>query len=164
MGRGQEDAMSMTCGVGSSRRFTFEEEEALRRDESTNDIVRRGGYKTKRLAGDFGAVPKESRSPAFKMTEALLADKKGRMQLQLNADRGLNAARDLVRSGMTAEAFLRSNPKVADAYMKDAAFHEGFDAYLQTKANAPSSELKQLDRALDERDGWYCQSAIPVRV
>jgi hypothetical protein len=76
----------------------------------------------------------------------------------------MNAARDLTRSGMSAAAFLEANPKIKDAYLEDAAFHEGFDAYLDAKAKLPAAEVKRLEGALDERDGWYAQSQIAVRV
>ena len=92
-----------------------------------------------------------------------MRDKKGLATLQLHADRGMNAARDLLRSGMTVEAFLSVNPRVAESYAKDAAFREGFDAYLHAKANLPAGEMKEVDRKLDERDGWYAQSQISFR-
>ena len=109
-------------------------------------------------------MAKDTSSPAFKMTEALLQDKKGLATLQLHADRGMNAARDLTRSGMTDAAFLSANPKVAESYKKDAAFREGFDAYLHAKATLPSGQLKAFEQKLEERDGWYARSQISFRV
>lgn len=122
-----------------------------------------GSYKAARFDGEYKHVAKAPGSPAFKMTEALMADKKGLATLQLHADRGMNAARDLLRSGMTVEAFLAANPRVAERYAKDAAFREGFDAYLHAKAKLSPGEMKEVDRKLDERDGWYAQSQISFR-
>jgi hypothetical protein len=122
------------------------------------------GYKGARLNGDYTHVPKEAGSTAFKMTEALASDKKGIATLQLHADRGMNAARDLARSGMTREAFLKANPRAAEAYNNDAAFREGFDAYDWAAKNLPPSERQELDAKLDERDGWYAQSLVSFRV
>ena len=121
-------------------------------------------YKASRLDGEYKHVAKGTSSPAFKMTEALLQDRKGLATLQLHADRGMNAARDLARSGMTVAAFLAANPKVAESYEKDAAFREGFDAYLHAKATLPSAQLKAFEQKLDERDGWYARSQISFRV
>jgi hypothetical protein len=121
-------------------------------------------YKQKRLDGDFAAVPKEFRSRLEQATAALTQDPKGRAVLQLHADRGMNAARDLQRSGMSPEAFLKGNPRVAEQYREDAAFHEGFDAYLHVKANGSAAERKALDAKLEERDGWYAQSHVQYRV
>jgi hypothetical protein len=121
-------------------------------------------YKAHRFEGEYKHVARGTGSPAFKMAEALCQDKKGLATLQLHADRGIHAARDLVRSGMTVEAFFSVNPKIAEAYKKDAAFREGFDAYLWAKANLPRHELQRLDAKLEERDGWYAQAQVSVRV
>ena len=121
-------------------------------------------YKAARLDGEYKHVAKETSSPAFKMTEAICRDKKGLATLQLHADRGMNAARDLSCSGMTKEAFLEANPKVAESYKNDAAFREGFDAYLHAKAHLPPGKMKELENKLNERDGWYAQSQVSFRV
>ncbi len=120
-------------------------------------------YRAKRF-GDFKHVPRENGTVAFRMTEALRSDKQGLATLQLHADRGMHAARDLMNSKMSVEAFLKANPKVAEAYAKDAAFREGFDAYLHAKANMPSAEFQKFEAKLNERDGWYAQSQIAIRV
>lgn len=75
----------------------------------------------------------------------------------------MNAARDLCRSGMDVESFLKATPRAAESYKNDAAFREGFDAYLFAKAKLPSAESRELDARLDERDGWYAQSRIDFR-
>ncbi len=145
-----------------------EQSAAIRREQAHVAVVAvldlPATYKAQRLDKDLASVPKGTQSIAFKLTEGLMADPKGIAQLQLNCDRGMNAARDLTRSGMSVEAFLKANPKIAEAYMKDAAFHEGFDAYLHARANLPTGAAKELDRRLDERDGWYAQSQISIRV
>ena len=115
-------------------------------------------YKAKRLDADYKSVPREENSPATKMTEALLKDPRGLAVLQLHCDQGVNAARDLLASHKDVATFLNENPKVADAYVKDAAFHEGFDAYLSTK------DRKGVDQQLESRDGWYAQSHVSIRV
>lgn len=124
------------------------------------------GYKAARLDGDYKHVTKESGSPAFKMTEGLLANanKKDLATLQLHADRGMNAARDLARSGVSQEAFLKANPRVAAQYARDPAFREGFDAYRYAKEHLPAGDLKAVDAKLNERDGWYAQSHVSFRV
>jgi hypothetical protein len=121
-------------------------------------------YKEARLEGDYKHVAKGPNGSAFRATERLMEDKKGLATLQLHADRGMNAARDLARSGMSVEVFLATNPKVAESYKNDAAFHEGFDAYRHAKAKLPPDQMKSFENKLDERDGWYAQSQIQFRV
>lgn len=121
-------------------------------------------YKQKRMDGDFGGIPKEFRGRLETATNALMNDPKGRAVLQLHADRGMNAARDLQLSHRSPEAFFKANPKVAEQYRFDAAFHEGFDAYLHVKANGSAAERQEVDDKLRERDGWYAQSHVQYRV
>ncbi len=121
-------------------------------------------YKAARLDGEYRHVAKGANSPAMNIMSSLSADKKGMATLQLHADRGMNAARDLSRSGMTAEAFLKANPKIAESCRQDAAFREGFGAYTHAKAHLPADELRAFERKLDERDGWYAQSQVSFRV
>lgn len=120
-------------------------------------------YKTERKAKDYPDVPTGANSVAFKMSEKLAADAPGRAALQLQCDRGIHAAKDLRASGMTVEKFLEANPKVAETYAKDAAFHEGFNAYLF--ACAQGGAMKQeMDNGLAKRDGWHAQTHVSVRV
>jgi hypothetical protein len=121
-------------------------------------------YKAARFDGDYRKVSKEPGSQSFKMTEGLRADAKGLAVLQLHADRGMNAARDLSRAGMDTASFFRANPRAAESYAKDAAFREGFDAYRHTRATQSPEVTRALDRKLDERDGWYAQSHVTFRV
>jgi hypothetical protein len=170
--------MPIALAVGSLGAGTYEwveaqakgkeQSAALGRDQAHVALVGAldlpAGYKQQRLEKDFGSIERSNQSAAFKLTERLMADKPGLTTLQLHCDRGMNAARDMARSGMKAEAFLQANPKVADAYAKDAAFHEGFDAYLHTKASAPAADVRAMDQKLDERDGWYSQSQLAIKV
>ncbi len=121
-------------------------------------------YKTKRLEGDFAHVSKGPNTPSGKMTQGVMNQKGDLATLQLHADRGMNAARDLSRSGAKVEAFLAANPKIAETYRKDPAFREGFDAYLHTKATQPAAAVANMDAKLNERDGWYAQSHVQFRV
>lgn len=121
-------------------------------------------YKTKRFEKDFAHVSREPNSAAFKMSEKVGADPKGRALLQLHADRGIHAAKDMLLSKTTVEAFLKANPKVAEQYQKDAAFREGFDAYLFTKANGTAQEIGKMEAGLIQRDGWYAADNVSIRV
>lgn len=114
-------------------------------------------YQKQRLE-DFKGLPQDSRSPSTMAAWSLKSKPSDCAVLQMHCDRGMHAARDLMASHKDVATFLEENPKVADAYVKDAAFHEGFDAYLSTK------NRKALDTKLAERDGWYAQSHINVRV
>jgi hypothetical protein len=123
-----------------------------------------GCYKTKRFEKDFAHVSREANSEAFKMTEKVAADPKGCALLQLHADRGMHAAKDLMLSKASVESFLKSNPKVAEQYQKDAAFREGFDAYLFTKANGSAQDIGTMEAGLVKRDGWYGADHVSIRV
>ncbi len=156
-----------TYALGEAHVNADEQARALAKDNAHVALIGAldlpGSYKASRLDGEYKHVAKQPGSPAFRMTEAIMQDKKGLATLQLHADRGMNAARDLLLSGMTVETFLAANPKVAESYKKDAAFREGFDAYLHAKANRPPAEMREVDRKLDERDGWYAQSQVSFR-
>lgn len=123
-----------------------------------------GCYKTKRFEKDFAHVSRGANSEAFKMTEKVVADPKGRALLQLHADRGMHGAKDLMLSGTTVDKFLNANPKVAEQYQKDAAFREGFDAYLFTKASGSPQEITKMEQGLVQRDGWYAADNVSIRV
>jgi hypothetical protein len=121
-------------------------------------------YQAHRLDVDFHAVPRGAHSPCFEMTEAIDADPKAREKLQLHCDRGMNAAREAVRCGMTKESYLAAHPKDAVAYGKDVAFHEGFDGmYEEKKSGFHRDDLKELEQRLDARNGWYGQAHVQVR-
>lgn len=123
------------------------------------------GYKTSQFEGKYAHVGRGVHDPASSMTASLQNDPKGLAVLQLHCDRGMNAARDAIaaaKNGVTMQAFLAQNPRVADALAKDPAFAEGFSAYLST-ASDPAGKA-ELDRKLNERDGWYAQSSVQFRV
>lgn len=156
----------------------YEHLEAMKNGEEQNGAVIRenmhvavlgtldlpAGYKVERNAQNFPDVPTGANSVAFRMTQSLASDAPGRAALQLQCDRGIHAAKDLRASGMTAEAFLKANPKVAETYAKDAAFHEGFNAYLFACAQEGGAMKKEMDDGLAKRDGWHAQAQVSVRV
>src|SRR5262249_28068639 len=81
--------------------------------------------------------------------------------LQLHVDRGMMAAREFLGARQSKEAFLKAHPSVADAYAKDAAFHDGFDALVWAKEKSPA-EFADAQKRLDERNAWYSQSNVRV--
>ena len=121
-------------------------------------------YASKRLGSDFKHVGKEAGSPAFRMTETIKADARGRALLQLHADRGMNAARDCAESGQSREAFSKLNPAVERACVEDAAFREGFEGYLWVHRHGSREEKAQVDRDLLARDAWYAADHVAIRM
>lgn len=113
-------------------------------------------YKAVRIQVDFAGVSRGFGSTAFKMTEAIAADRKAMTVLQLHADQGMRAARDVLQSGGDPARF-------AGRCASDAAFKEGFDAYRFVAQNARPDERKTLDAQLDTRDGWYAQAQVQMR-
>jgi len=146
-----------------------DEQKAALTKEALNAAVVSGldlpaAYQEHRMNVDFHAVPRGHGSPSFKMAEALRADPKAMEKLQLHCDRGMNAAREAVRCGMTKEGYLAANPKDAAAYASDVAFHEGFDGmYEQKKSGFHVADVKELEARLDARNGWYAQAHVQVR-
>lgn len=120
-------------------------------------------YAKARLEGPYKNVAKGFQSRALKMAEQLMADPKGLATLRMHADRGMAAAEKLMHSHLPAEAFFKANPKIAHDFVKDAAFREGFNAFLYTKANGSAAEIKAMTEGLETRDGWYAASSIHVR-
>jgi hypothetical protein len=121
------------------------------------------GFKAERF-GRYPEVDRGDNGAAAKIMMALRSDPKGLATLQLHADRGMNAAKDLAASGGSRAAFLAANPKVAKAYENDAAFREGFDAMTWARDQKDPSVQQKLDAGLRERDGWYAQSNVSFRV
>jgi hypothetical protein len=144
-----------------------EQAEAIAKDEMHVALLGQlelpAGYRQEELAKrdeagrGFQSVAQKMVTPFATKDKALVAT------LQLHADRGMNAARDLVASGLSKEGFLKSNPKIAEAYAKDPAFHHGFDALAWAHGRSPE-EYKAALQALDQRDGWYSQSNVSFRV
>jgi hypothetical protein len=75
----------------------------------------------------------------------------------------MRAARDLALSGQSVEAFFAKSPELHTSFTEDAAFHEGFAAYLYARTHLPPPQLEELDRSLDLRDGWRSQTNVAVR-
>lgn len=156
--------------LAEAKRHGAEQNSAVQRENARAALVTTldlpPAYKRARL-NDLTAVTKDAdgaptaQSAAGKMQTALIADRKGLAVLQLHADRGMSAARDMIRSNMTLEEMQKKNPRFTAAYASDAAFREGFDAYVFTK-DEPTR--KALDAALEERDARYSQSQIALRV
>jgi hypothetical protein len=120
-------------------------------------------YKAQRYAA-YPEVERGDNGAAAKMMMALRANPDGVAKLQLHADRGMHAATEMLSSGQTKETFLRSNPKVAEAYAKDSAFKEGFDALVWAKGQKDPSVYETIRKGLEERDAWYGQAQVSVRV
>lgn len=122
------------------------------------------GYKAEQLA-ERAQAGKSAQSVAQKMaTPFATIDKPLIATMQLHADRGMHAGRDFVASGLTKEAFLSANPKLADAYAKDPAFHDGFDAIVWVKHKGGPGAYEAATANLTERDGWYAQSNVSYRM
>lgn len=121
-------------------------------------------YKASRYAAHPG-VSRENGTEAFRMTEKLRADPKLRAGLQHRADMGMLAARDCASmAGTTKEkvaSFLAAHPKIEDLYENDAAFREGFEAYLHTKQSG--GDVAALDRRLDAGHVWRTETTVQVR-
>jgi hypothetical protein len=101
---------------------------------------------------------------AMKMATAFAGvDKSLVAKMQLHADRGMHAARDLFASRSTLQSFLESNPKIAEAYKKDPAFRAGFDSLICAKAQAPAQFADAIQK-LESRDCWYAQSNVTYRI
>ncbi|HEY8077331.1 MAG TPA: hypothetical protein VIF62_24565 [Labilithrix sp.] len=127
-------------------------------------------------------VGRDFSSSASKIADAIRSDPKLAAQLQLQADRGTHAALDFVASGKPLDAWLKDNPKIASLYAQDPAFHEGFTAIewasrttpaeqkglspaeIETVKQAKQLMLEQMKRGIEQRDGWYAQAAVNVRV
>jgi len=121
-------------------------------------------YKNLRIEGDYANMPmQKSGQAAWDMAGAIRDDKKGLAVLQARADAGMVAARDMVAtSGVeNKKGFLAAHPNIAALYAKDAAFHEGFDAYAYTADI--KSERAALDARLDGQDVRATQTQFNVR-
>ena len=121
-------------------------------------------YKNLRIEGDYANMPmQKTGQPAMDMAAAILNDKKGLAVLQARADAGMVAARDMVTTcgAENKKGFLAAHPKIAELYAKDAAFHEGFDAYVYTADI--TSERAALDARLDGQNARATQTQFNVR-
>lgn len=87
--------------------------------------------------------------------------------LQLHCDQGMNAARAMIDAGQSKDAYLKANPKVAERYASDAAFHNGFDALVWAKKDSTAGNPASFTNAikdLDSRDARYDRAHVTYRL
>lgn len=89
--------------------------------------------------------------------------------LQLHCDQGMNAARDMIDAGQTKDSYLKANPKAAERYASDAAFHKGFDALVwakkdSTAANGSPASYTNATKDLESRDARYEGAHVSYRL
>jgi len=121
------------------------------------------GYKAGQIA-QRSQAGSSAQSVAMKMaTPFSTIDKPLLATMQLHADRGMRSGLDFLESGMPKDRFLAANPKIAEAYAKDPAFHDGFDSMEWAKKQGPG-EYEATKAKLNERDGWYQQSNVTYRL
>lgn len=152
-----------------------ERKEALTRDATRGGMLLSldipSGYKAAELAKTPEATKngKIFGSDADKVASAIDAHPGGKALLQLHADRGMNAARQLLDANAlspnaTAEQVsqaLASNPAAKAAYENDPAFRAGFDSLMWAKGHDPAA-YAATSKALDERDVRYQQHNVRV--
>jgi hypothetical protein len=118
-------------------------------------------FKQSELA-KYSHAGKEAQSGAQKMTTMMASvDRPLVRALQLQCDRGMNAAVAMDREGVSKQAFFADHPTVAERYDSDAAFRAGFDAVTNTPKG--SSEYTTLRAGLELRDDSYRLANIAVR-
>lgn len=110
-------------------------------------------------------------SAAFKMAERLETKAHAEAAiLQLHADRGMNAARDLIGAGLIKDDFdpagleraLAMAPDVKAKVAVDPAYRAGFEALVWAKQHDAAAYGDTL-RRLDARDLRYTQASISFR-
>jgi hypothetical protein len=111
-------------------------------------------------------------SGAVKMgTQLEAVDRDKAAVLQLHADRGMNAANDLIARGVITrdgsddetKAALAKDPALKKKYDDDPAFRAGFDALVWCKRHDSPEELEKQTKELGDRDLRYVQHHIPCR-
>jgi hypothetical protein len=122
------------------------------------------GYKAKELAARAQAG-QSAQSTAQKMATPLASiDKPLVAVMQHHADLGMRAARDFIESGVSKEKFLAAHPAIAEAYKKDPAFHDGFEALVWAKNQTTTPTLyKETLAAVESRDCRYAQTSVTYR-
>jgi hypothetical protein len=144
-----------------------EQAAAIARDQSHVALVGSldlpEGFKAERY-GQYPEVDRGYGGAAAKIMTALQSDPTRLATLQLHADRGMNAAKDALASGKPLAEFFAASPGIAEAYKSDAAFREGFDALRWARVQKDPSAYEKLSRGLSDRDGWYAQSHVSLRV
>lgn len=123
------------------------------------------GYKTEQLK-ERGQAGQSAQSTAQKMATPLATiDKPLVAVMQHHADLGMRAARDFIESGASKEKFLAAHPAIREAYEKDPAFHDGFDALVWAKTQQGAPGLyDETVASFMARDCRYAQTHVSVRL
>lgn len=83
--------------------------------------------------------------------------------VQIHADQGCNAARDMLAGGVDKNAYFAHNPGAAARYVTDPAFKRGFDAMAWAHAAGPAQYGAAVD-GLKARDAMYVQAHVRMSV
>jgi hypothetical protein len=110
------------------------------------------------------------RSGAMKMATQLEVHHDKAAILQLHADRGMNAARDLIEAGSITrdggqpevDRILANRPDIKAKYDADPAFRAGFDALVWAKQHDTKAYDETIAQ-LNSRDRCYMQQGIAFR-
>ncbi|MBS2017675.1 MAG: hypothetical protein JST00_32650 [Deltaproteobacteria bacterium] len=161
------------CGVDGSRPryFSPEEEEALRKDESTSALTNQGrrnaGMKEADvpIRGDDKTLDYVLHHPHVALGEAIGAAFHGaELGEVLIGGKVAAAVHALGRAGVVAPPVVAFHPDAKQRYDADAAYRYGFDALVWSKSQADGgAAYEQQIKALRDRDGWYAQSCIQIR-
>ena len=118
-------------------------------------------FRQKELA-KYPEAGKGFQSGAQKMTSQIAGrDHVLMAAVQLQCDKGMNAARELDASGANREQFLNSHPSIAKACAEDPAFRAGFDCMVWAKDRP--EVYQKLSADLDARDARYDAAHVAVR-
>ncbi len=178
LGRWPHAALPLVAwAAGQYGMYEMEKEKLEMKDGATRDQLHAAilvhldvptGFKQEEIA-KLG-VDMRNQSAAVKISNQIALDKKPyAATLQLHCDQGMNAARTMIESGCQKDAFLKTNPKVAERYASDAAFHNGFDALCWAKSDSlkidgdPRS-YKAAIASLETRDARYDAAHVTYRM
>lgn len=166
-----------TFVAGQVGMYEMEKNKMEKKDGATRDQLHAAilvhldvptGFKQEEIA-KLG-VDMHNQSAATKISNQIGFDNKPyAATLQLHCDQGMNAARTMIESGGQKDSFLKANPKIADRYAADAAFHNGFDALCWAKSDSvkeggnPASYAQTLDK-LNARDARYEAAHVTYRM
>jgi len=169
LGRWPHAALPVVAwAAGQYGMYEMEKEKLEMKDGATRDQLHAAilvhldvptGFKQEAIA-KLG-VDMHKRSAAVKISDQIeLGNKPYAATLQLHCDQGMNAARTMIESGGQKDAFLKANPKIAERYAADAAFHNGFDALCWAKNDSvkDGGDPKSYEAAiasLNTRDARY---------
>jgi hypothetical protein len=123
------------------------------------------GYKTEQMKERAQAGKGEQSAVSKMATPFATIDKPLVAVMQHHADMGTRAARDFIESGASKEKFLAAHPAIAEAYKRDPAFHDGFDAlvWASEQHETPGLYKETLDSA-NARDCRYAQTSVTYRL